>query len=269
MVIYNTPSNLVELLNKVLTAASSTEFYKPNVRTIKTMAEYAQIPPVSLKTYREQKVSDILADPTKIDWIVGPFRSSNQRWTPILESPDQTETRYDLLSDALKQSIDIDKIFVAVAIASQEKIRFAAEISTVLTSLGISTHLVGYTKKELIDRFINITQPQMIILLSEHISENDLPNTVKICVTFRQSHTMTQIPQLDMYLVDEIGFMAHSNDCRSYLPYKDVFYFEQSDDGYLIVTTLDNFTRPLVRIKTEDTIERIGNVLRFKKLDPE
>ena len=188
--------------------------------------------------------------------------------TPILESSDQTETRYDLLSDALKQSIDIDQKIVAVAISSQQKISFAAEISTILTSLGISTHLVSYTQKELINRFINITRPQIIILLSEHISENDLPNTVKLCITFRQSHIMTQIPQLDMYLVEEIGFMAHSNDCINYLPYKDVFYFEQSDDGYLIVSSLNNFTKPLIRIKTGDTIDYIDKSLRFKKLGP-
>ena len=79
---------------------------------------------------------------------------------------------------------------------------------------------------------------------------------------------MTQIPQLDMYLVEEIGFMAHSNDCRNYLPYKDVFYFEQSDDGYLIVSSLNNFTKPLIRIKTGDTIDYIDKSLRFKKLGP-
>ena len=268
MVIYNTPRNLVEVLNKALKAASHTEFYKSNVRTIKTLADYAQIPSVALKTYRNQKISDILVDPSRIDWIVGSYSGNKLGLTPILESSDQTETRYDLLSDALKQSIDINQKIVAVAISSQQKIGFAAEISTILTSLGISTHLVSYTQKELINRFINITRPQIIILLSEHISENDLPNTVKLCITFRQSHTMTQIPQLDMYLVEEIGFMAHSNDCRNYLPYKDVFYFEQSDDGYLIVSSLNNFTKPLIRIKTGDTIDYIDKSLRFKKLGP-
>ncbi len=268
MVTYSTPNNLVELLNKVLKAASHTGFYKTDVHAIKTLEEYAQINPVSLKTYREQKLSDLLVEHSTIDWITRAFRDTNLGLASIVENPDQTESRYELLSDALKQSIDINQKPIAVAISSLQKIGFAAEISTILMSLGISTHLISYTQKELINKFINITQPQLIVLLSEHISEDDLPNTVELCITFRQSHTMAQIPQLDMYLVDEIGFMAHSNDGRNYIPYKDVFYFEQSVEDYLIVSSLNNFTKPLVRIKTADKIDYIDNVLKFKRLGP-
>ena len=94
MVTYSTPNNLVELLNKVLKAASHTGFYKTDVHTIKTLEEYAQINPVSLKTYREQKLSDLLVEHSTIDWIARAFRDTNLGLASIVENPDQTESRY-------------------------------------------------------------------------------------------------------------------------------------------------------------------------------
>ena len=59
---------------------------------------------------------------------------------------------------------------------------------------------------------------------------------------------------LDYYLVDELGFLGHSDDCVDYAMNRDTFYFETSESGKLIVTDLYNRTRPLLRIETDDKV---------------
>ena len=69
---------------------------------------------------------------------------------------------------------------------------------------------------------------------------------------------MRKISQLDFYHVDELGFLGQSTDCESYLLNSDEYYFERSDNGRLIVTSLYNHVQPMLRIETMDTVKPLG-----------
>ena len=78
---------------------------------------------------------------------------------------------------------------------------------------------------------------------------------------------MRRLPQLDFYIVDELGFLGHSTDCETYTLHQDAYYFQQSDSGNLIVTALYNRVQPMIRIETMDRVEPLGShTVRFTEL---
>ena len=105
--------------------------------------------------------------------------------------------------------------------------------------------------------------------LSDRLDESSLPPSVELCVTFRRSHLLKRAPQLDLYVVDEFGFLAHSTDMRDWVVYNDQYLFERARDGGLVVTALWNTTLPLIRLKTMDSVASLdAHRLRFARLDP-
>ena len=92
-------------------------------------------------------------------------------------------------------------------------------------------------------------------MLSPNLSEDHLPETTKLAITFNREHCLERIPQLDVYHVDGLGFLGHSADLQTYTLNSDVFYFEQSADGRLIVTPLYGRVQPALRVLTEDRVE--------------
>ena len=61
-----------------------------------------------------------------------------------------------------------------------------------------------------------------------------------------------------MYHVDGLGFLGHSADLCTYTLNSDVYYFEQSDDGRLIVTPIYGRVQPALRVLTEDKVEFVS-----------
>ena len=102
--------------------------------------------------------------------------------------------------------------------------------------------------------FLEITRPDIVVILLDGLDEAKLPSGVELCVTFRQSQKLRNVPQLDMYLVDELGFLGQSMDCKNYLLNSDEFYFQTSEDGRLVVTALRNRVRPVLRIEALDRV---------------
>jgi hypothetical protein len=263
---YETPDNLVEQLDGAVRAAAKTAFYGPSAARIQDISDFEQVPITPLSIYRRQRLPDLLADPSKVEWIAGPLRGQSDQVVAAAEGPDETGTRYELLADAVKARLGAEPTLTAVVVTSGRSRQFAAEVATILTRSGIPAHLLPDPGPARTSEFLSATGPKVVVLLSDGIVEDSLPSTTELCVTFRQSYRMNRVPQLDLYVLDEVGFMAQSPDCKSYIPNSDVFYFERSDDGFLVVTSLYNHVRPVIRIKTKDRVESIGPWLRFVEL---
>ena len=63
-----------------------------------------------------------------------------------------------------------------------------------------------------------------------------------------------------MYHVDGLGFLGHSSDLDAYTLNSDVYYFEQSSDGRLMVTPLYGRVQPALRVlmTPEDRVEFVA-----------
>ncbi len=255
MMRYETPDNVEELLDKVVVAARKTRFYPsviPGDISIVSVSDLALIPVTPLAEYRRQPLSDVLAEPDDVQWIAGALGGQNPDTVAIAEGPEEAAIRFDIFMDALKDCLpDAIKCRCAI-VSSAERRYFAAETATILIHSGIPANVFLDDDRARIYEFLDITRPEILVILVDEVDEAALPENTKLCVTFRRSQRLRQFPQLDMYLVDGLGFLGQSTDCQSYRLNNDEFLFQISNNGKMVVTALRNRVRPVIRLELQD-----------------
>lgn len=258
---YDPPGNLVELLGAVVEAAGRTRFYRDRldgVGPIGGLGDFRELPITPIALLRRQQLAGTLADPQALQWIVGPYRGRAQPSVAVAESVTETAARYDVFRDALRDAWDLAAIHTAVVIASPDRRNFAAEVSTILGYMGIPAHVLVDRGDERPYRAIRLLAPDMLVVLTDGFDEAKAAGHAGHAVTFRRSHRLCQGRQVDVYTVDELGFLGHSEDLERWTLYNDQYLYERSDSGKLVVTALHNRTQPMLRIETEDTAESLG-----------
>ena len=270
--IFHTPDNVLELLDGVVAAAMKTPFYRelfPSDCGIASMDDFRRLPITPISTYRRQRPGRLVADPSRVQWIVGPHRGRDVSAVAVAESAEDTASRYGVFRDALRDALPSADREPAVVLSEPRRRYFAAEISTMLGHLGIPAHVFpsGATPAALAS--IGKLSPLILVSLVDRLDESVLPPSVELCVTFRRSHVLERVAQLDLYVVDELGFLAHSTDMLEWVVYNDQCFFETAPDGGLVVTALRNTTMPLFRLKTMDSVASLGpHHLGLARLDP-
>ncbi len=258
---YKTPDNLIQLLNGVVRSASRTAFYGTRlsgVTKVATLDEFHAIPPTPLSEFHERALRDTLAEPSKVEWIVGADGGQSTTRTAMVENADEGAIRYDVLADAVKEQISLDATTVCAAVSTPERRYFASEVATILIAAGVHAHVFTDEGRPRTYERLDLLGPQVVVMLSPRLEEDRLPETTKLAITFNREHQLTRIPQLDVYHVDGLGFLGHSSDLRTYTLNSDVYYFEQSSDGRLIVTPLYGRVQPALRVLTEDKVEFVA-----------
>ena len=267
---YKTPNNVVELLGRVVDAAKKTSLYSsivPDGIDIASVKDLSRIPVTSLAEYRNRRLADVLAEPDRVQWIVGAYRGQLADIVAIAEGPDEAAIRFDIFMDALKDCLSGEKQRTCAIVSSVERMFFAAETATMLIHSGIPAHVFLDGDRRRTYELLRITRPDIVVVLFDDLDEAALPSGVEVCVTFRRSQTLRSLPQLDMYLVDELGFLGQSRDCEKYLLNSDEFFFQTSEYGRLVVTALRNQVRPMVRIETLDRVaSKVCNTVEFAEM---
>ena len=259
--VYNTPHNVVQLLNDVAGAAAQTAFFRtvlPASPRVNRMEDFFALPVTTLGRYRKQRLADVLADRTSVQWIAGRHGGQKGGCVALAEGMVETGARYDLLKDALRGAAPGRWPRTGAVITTPGRRYYAAEISTILGYLGVPAHVfIDHASRIAIQRLHQV-RPDLLVILSDRIVEADVPPSVELCVTFRASHCLSRFAQLDLYIVDEFGFLGHSTDLERWILYNDQYYYELSADRTLVVTALHNRTRPLLRLQTRDTVVDLG-----------
>ncbi len=253
--IYETPDNLIELLNGVVSAANKTVFYSQKLsagRAFKSLREFDQMPVTPLLEYRAQRLADVVAEPSQIEWIVGPYKGKSGSSVAVAEGADEGAHRYSIFTDAIKERIPLREGRTCVIITSPPKRYFAAEIGAILIRSGISAHVFTDCGSQRTYERIKYVNPDILVVLSDPLNEADFPDSLDLCVTFRRSQRLRRFPQLDFFIIDELGFLGQSGDCETYRLNEDMYYFERSERGRLIVTSLYNHVQPMLRIAVMD-----------------
>ena len=264
---YKTPDNLVELLNRVVRSASQTAFYAPRllgVTVIASLDEFRAIPSTPLSEFLARDLRDTLAEPGNVDWIVGADGGQSPTRTAMVENADEGAIRYDVLADAVKEQIVLDASTVCAAVSTPDRRYFASEVATILIAAGAHAHVFTDEGRPRTYERLELLGPTVVVMLSPQLEEDRLPETIKLALTFNREHRLRWIPQLDVYHIDCLGFLGHSSDLRTYTLNSDVYYFEQSAEGHLIVTPLYGRVQPALRVITEDKVEFVGETeVRF------
>ncbi len=258
---YETPDNLISRLDGVVSAAARTAFYYRFLDGrfgVNSLEDFRDIPATPLEIYRRQRLGEVVADISKIEWIIGPHRGQSPESVATTEGPEEAATRYELFIDGVKQCVLLERPLTCAIVTSSSQRFFAAEIGGILIRAGVSTHV--FVDKDSIRTYeiLGHLNPEILVNLSSWLDEEKLPDNLELCVTFRRSQKMRKISQLDFYQIDELGFLGQSTDCESYLLNNDEYYFERSDSGRLIVTSLYNNVQPMLRIETMDSVKPLG-----------
>ena len=249
-------------------------------RAIGGLDDFRELPITPIGLLRGQQLADTLADPRALQWIVGPLRGRTRPSVAVAESVTETAARYDVFRDALRDAWDLAAIHTAVVIASPDRRHFAAEVSTILGYMGIPAHVLvdrgderplvvlakagtqtggaaGPAAAGRLYHAVRLLAPDMLVVLTDTFDEAAAGNAAH-AVTFRRSHRLDGRRQVDVYVVDELGFLGHSEDMERWTLYNDQYLYERSESGRLVVTALHNRTQPMLRIETGDTVESLG-----------
>lgn len=270
---FKSPDNLQELLNDVYAAALQTNFYSsilPKQQNIRSITEFRHLPVTSIALYRQQNLGSVIAFPNGVHWITGSIKGRIGNTMAVTETLEDTASRYGVFRDALLNSLPEQNHRPAIIISNHRHRYFAAEVSTILGHIGIPTHIFQAHLTSDTMAQIHELSPRIMVLMSGSVNEQLLPESVDLCITFRASQRLQSYPQLDLYVVNEFGFLAHSTDLQRWVVYNDQYLFEKSKDGKLIVTSLRKTTQPLLRIETCDEVNDLNNdYVTFVNIDNE
>ena len=283
--VYNTPDNVVELLDRVLHTALNTRFYRSILgerRSIGSLSDFAGLPITPIAVLRRQALSDVVADPDRVGWIFGRYRGRTRTEVAVAEGADETALRYAIFRDALKDALPARQGRTGAVVTTPERRYFAAEIATMLGNVGVAAHVITYHDGARTADMLRSIQPDVLVPLLGDARDAALPPPGELCITVRRSPTPALAPgaglkpaptvstlvpeagsrpaptvsafarQMDLYMVDELGFLGHSTDQRRWTAYNDLYYYELSSRGRLVVTALRNHAFPMLRIETED-----------------
>jgi hypothetical protein len=252
---YEAPDNLVTHLDNVVDSAAQTSFFGSVLAGrsgVESLADFASIPFTPIEMYRRQRLADLLAQPASVDSIVGPYRGLSPDSVAITESSAEGAERFDIFTDAVQECLSLDARRTCAVVASADKRYFGAEIATILIRSGVVAHVfVDHGGPRTYER-LRLIKPDILVVLTAPIVEAELPSSIKLCITFGLSQRFERVPQLDLYVVSELGFLGHSTEGDGYVLYKDSYHFETSESGRLVVTSLFNRVQPLLRIETSD-----------------
>ena len=252
---YNTPDNVVELLDGVLRAALDTPFYRSILGkrpAIRSLDDFKDLPVTPIADLRRQTLADVVANPDRVGWIFGRYSGRHRTEVAVAEGADETALRYAVFRDALNDALPSRRGRTGVVVTTPKRRYFAAEIATMLGNAGVATHVVTDLYRARTIRMLRSVRPDVLVPLSGDVGDAALPAPGELCITVRRSPTLAHAPQVDLYMVDELGFLGHSTDRRRWTAYNDLYYYELSSRGRLVVTALRNRAFPLLRIETED-----------------
>lgn len=270
---YSFPDNLIELLNTVVISAQKTEFYSRKLSPdleINSLKEFSKIPVTPISEYRHQRLVNVVSTPSDIEWIVGPYGGHSSIDVAIAEGPIEAMFRYDSFIDASKKYLPKSSTNLGVILCSKDMRYFSAEISAILIRHGIPTHVFLDHGQIRNHEVIEQIKPNILVVLSDHLIESALPESIELLITFRQSKKFNNIRQLDFFFVREFSFLGHSVDLITYELNKDLYYFEVSETGELIITTLYNQVQPMLRIQIKDQVSnRLADTVASLQLSPE
>ncbi len=222
------------------------------------MDEFSSIRLTPLSEFHDRPLRDTLAETNRVEWIVGAQGGQSPTRAAMVENADEGAIRYDLLADAVKEHATLDASTVCAAVSTPERRYFASEVATILIAAGARAHVFTDEGRTRTYERLDLLAPKVVIMLSYGLAEERLPQTTDLVITFNRERRLMRLSQLDVYHLDGLGFLGHSADFETYSLNSDVYYFEQSTDGCLVVTPLYGRIQPALRVLTEDKVEFVS-----------
>lgn len=247
----------LQLLASAVDAARQTRFWRRKLgnEPINSLSDFARLPVVEAREYRQQRFADLMTNPEEIDWIPGPWLGQSPARAPVSEGAAEARLRVRILRQALSQAVpgDIESPTAVVATTFDNRY-FGAEMCAVFVRMGIPAHLVSDSGTDRFSELVSKFEPEIVALLSDRFDAADLPTSVRSVVTVGAGAVPEGIPFLDLYVCNEFGVLGSRSDEGEYRLAHDAFYFETSPEDTLVVTPYFSRVQPIIRLDTGDRI---------------
>ena len=250
---YSRPPNHVALLRAVVESARGTRFWKARLgsHAIESLADFERLPVTPAREYRRQKFGDLVAEPEAIEWIPGPWLGQSAERAPVAEGAAEARGRVAVarrvLSEATPDGVEGAVVAVVSTFASRY---FGAEICAAFARMGMAAHLVTDTGTRRMSELLGALRPDVVAALSDSVELGGLPESVRGVVTVGMGEQVRGVRHVDLLVQNELGILGASVDGERYRLAHDMFHFEGSTDGALVVTPYFFRVQPMVRLDT-------------------
>lgn len=250
---YSRPPNHVTLLRAVVESARGTRFWKARLGSdaIESLADFERLPVTPAREYRRQKFGDLVAEPDAIEWIPGPWLGQSAERAPVAEGAAEARVRVAVarrvLSEATPDGVEGAVVAVVSTFASRY---FGAEVCAAFVRMGVSAHLVTDTGTGRLSELVGALRPDVVAALSDSVELGGLPESVRGVVTVRMGKRVRGVRHVDLLVQNELGILGASVDGGGYRLAHDMFHFEGSADGGMVVTPYFFRVQPMVRLDT-------------------
>ncbi len=259
------PDDHVSLLAEAVRAARRAPFWGDRLsnapNSIESLADFECLPITAVSDYRRQGFDALLSDTSGIEWIPGPWLGQSPGRAAVAEGAAEAAIRVELLRAGLGLAIT-DGVnageLSAVAVATEARRYFGAEVCAALVRMGISAHLLVDTATDRLEQLLDAFQPDIAVALSSRVDMGALPGSVSAVVTVstggdgeqREGVRDMAVRRVNLFVQNELGVLGASADGEPYRMNHHRFHIELSPDGTVVATPYYARVQPIIRLDT-------------------
>ena len=290
------PDDHVSLLAEAVRAARRATFWRDRLSDapipIVSLADFERLPITAVSDYRRQRFDTLLSDASGIEWIPGPWLGQSPGRVAVAEGAAEAAIRVELLRDGLGLAIPdgVNAVELsAVAVATEIRRYFGAEVCATLVRMGISAHLLVDTATDRLEEMLDAFQPDIAVALSSRVDMGALPESVNAVVavsTCGDGQTRSRpvgggvftpiltfphqggrdMPshispsrregldappiRVSLLVQNELGVLGASADGGPYRMNHHRFHMEKSPGGTVVATPYYARVQPIIRLDT-------------------
>lgn len=222
---------------------------------VERLEDFQNLPVTSSSDYMNlEDVTDTVRSPWDLATSVAPWDFGSPRFPlAVLHSPED-ESVLEERAEYLLAHIDFRKGEMATILVRSPQLYAASDLSDILIYLGYPCEMLllnGESDSSLRERLARTDAKNVFLCCDGHLGTEAFPPCVEHVVGFnRWQRTQDCFTWSDMFHLDEISLIAINTGDGRYSAPPGHFFFEQSDRGTLLITTLKQDYSPFIRYDT-------------------
>ena len=261
---FRRPADPVEPLAAVVESARRAAFWRRKLGDappVRSLADFESLPVTPVSEYRRRRFGDVLADPEKTAWIPGPPLGQSPDRVAVAEGADEARARIEALTRALALAVPpcLDSASAVVASTAAGRY-FGAEMCAAFIRMGIPAHLITDAGSADLAGLIRRLSPSVLGALTPALAAAPPPpSAVGAIAPFGCAYMPEVECAVEILVQNELGVLGCALNGGALVLNEDLFHFETSRNGTLVVTPYFSLVQPMPRLDTgigADILER-------------
>ena len=247
---------LAKQLDRIVTYAVTRipmfgRMYAEDVR-ITCLNDFKRLPVTNREVYASLgDVAQCVANPWEMVAPLAPWDKSRPRFPLAVLYSAQDEAAFEERVQFLLGQVGIPQGDMVTILVGPQQIYTASDLADILIYLGHPTHLLLCNMASVGQRLMDAAPVTLFLLNDFDTSSTAWPSSVRHVVSFDRQHvSCSTVGHCNVLHLDELPFIAVRSGDGPFRPTQGHFFFEQSDHGTLLITTLKLHLFPFIRYDT-------------------